>query len=160
MCYCSGQGVRPIKDDLVKWIATGGGIGYLPRAPGTWGSVLGAGIAFLLAAWSHTIYGVGLLVLFGVGTWAAGATEALLGRRDAAPIVIDEIVGILVTYYVLPRTLLALLSGFVLFRLFDILKPVPLPQLERCPGGWGIMLDDLAAGLLAQGCIRLLLLYV
>ena len=91
-----------------------------------------------------------------VGVWAAGEAERLFGLKDAAPIVIDEIVGMLLTYYAVPVALIPLLLGFVCFRFFDILKP--LPQLEQLPGGWGIMLDDLCAGLLAQGCLRLLLL--
>jgi phosphatidylglycerophosphatase A len=148
--------VCPIKDQLVRGIATGGGIGYIPIAPGTWGSALGVGVALLLALSPLAVHGLGLIVLCGVGMWAAGVAEKLLGRKDASPIVIDEIVGMLVTYFALPMTILPLVTGFVLFRLFDIIKP--LPQLERLPGGWGIMLDDLLAGLLAQACVRLLLL--
>ena len=90
-----------------------------------------------------------------LGVWVAGEAERLCGSKDATPIVIDEIVGVLLTYYAVPVALLPVLVGFVCFRCFDILKP--LPQLEQLPGGWGIMLDDLCAGLLAQGCLRLLL---
>ena len=90
-----------------------------------------------------------------LGVWVAGEAERLFGIKDAAPIVIDEIAGMLLTYYAVPMALLPLLVGFVCFRFFDILKP--LPQLEQLPGGWGIMFDDLFAGLLAQGCLRLLL---
>jgi phosphatidylglycerophosphatase A len=90
-----------------------------------------------------------------LGVWVAGEAERLFGIKDASPIVIDEIAGMLLTYYAVPVALLPLLVGFVGFRFFDILKP--LPQLEQLPGGWGIMLDDLFAGLLAQGCLRLCL---
>jgi len=90
-----------------------------------------------------------------LGVWVAGVAEQLFDAKDAAPIVIDEIAGMLLTYYAMPVALLPLGVGLLCFRCFDILKP--LPQLERLPGGWGIMLDDLLAGLLAQGCLRLVL---
>ena len=93
-----------------------------------------------------------------LGIWVAGEAERLFGQQDAAPIVIDEIAGMLLTYCAVPVTWLPLVVGFLCFRFFDICKP--LPQLERLPGGWGIMLDDLFAGLLAQICVRLLLILV
>lgn len=88
-----------------------------------------------------------------VGLWAAGEAEKLFGTKDASPIVIDEIAGMLLTYALLPVAYLPVLLGFVFFRVFDIVKP--FPQLEDLPGGWGIMADDLCAGLLAHGCLRL-----
>ena len=100
-----------------------------------------------------------VLVLAGcavLGIWSAREAEQLFGIKDASPIVIDEIAGMLMTYYAVPVALLPLVVGFVCFRFFDIYKP--LPQLEQLPGGWGIMLDDLFAGLLSQGCIRCVLL--
>jgi len=93
-----------------------------------------------------------------LGIWVAGKAEQLFGEKDAAPIVIDEIAGMLLTYCAVPAAWLPLIVGFLSFRFFDIYKP--LPQLERLPGGWGIMLDDLFAGLLAQVCIRLALIFV
>ena len=102
------------------------------------------------------IYALVLAGCAALGVWVAGEAEQLFGKKDASPIVIDEIAGMLLTYCAVPIALLPLLAGFVCFRFFDIYKP--LPQLERLPGGWGIMLDDLFAGLLAQGCLRLFLL--
>lgn len=90
-----------------------------------------------------------------LGIWVAGEAEKIWRVKDASPIVIDEIAGMLLTYYAIPVAWLPLLIGFGCFRLFDIWKP--LPQLENLPGGIGIMLDDLWAGLLANGCIRLVL---
>jgi phosphatidylglycerophosphatase A len=98
-----------------------------------------------------------MVLLLAVGIWTAGEAEKVLGHKDASPIVIDEIVGMLVTYFMVPVAVWPVVVGFVLFRLFDILKP--MPQLERLSGGWGIMLDDLLAGFLAQGGVRLLLLF-
>ena len=94
----------------------------------------------------------------GLGVWTAGEAEKMLGSKDASAIVIDEIVGMLTTYFTVPVVVLPLLVGFMFFRLFDILKP--FPQLERLPGGWGVMLDDLGAGIMAHGCVRLVLLIV
>jgi phosphatidylglycerophosphatase A len=102
-----------------------------------------------------SLYSLVLVTCAALGVWVAGQAEQLFGLHDAGCIVIDEIAGMLVTYYAVPVALLPLGGGFVCFRLFDIYKPVP--QLERLPGGWGIMLDDLLAGLLAQGCLRLFL---
>jgi phosphatidylglycerophosphatase A len=110
----------------------------------------------LLAALPLPVYGVILISFMVLGTWAAGQAEHLLGRKDPAPIVIDEIAGMLVTYFALPVAVWPVLLGFGFFRLFDVCKP--LPQLERLPGGWGIMLDDLCAALVAQCLVRLVLL--
>lgn len=107
-----------------------------------------------LALVPASVYGLVLAGCTALGIWVAGEAEQFCGK-DAACIVIDEITGMLLTYYAVPVALLPVVAGFVCFRLFDIYKP--LPQLERLPGGWGIMLDDLFAGLLAQGCVRLVL---
>jgi phosphatidylglycerophosphatase A len=157
MRHGSRQGVFAIKDHCVRFIATGGGIGYFPVAPGTWGSLLGCGLFLLLGLLPPAVYGIGMVLLLAVGIWTAGEAEKVLGHKDAPPIVIDEIVGMLVTYFMVPVAVWPVVVGFVLFRLFDILKP--MPQLERLSGGWGIMLDDLLAGFLAQGGVRLLLLF-
>jgi phosphatidylglycerophosphatase A len=93
-----------------------------------------------------------------LGIWVSGKAEQLLGDKDAAPIVIDEIAGMLMTYGAVPVAVLPLVVGFLSFRFFDICKP--LPQLERLPGGWGIMCDDLLAGLLAQLCVHLFLVFM
>lgn len=85
----------------------------------------------------------------------AGLAETALGGKDPSAVVIDEIVGMFLTYFTLPVTLTSLLFGFAFFRLFDILKPVP--ALERIDGGWGVMLDDLCAGIVAHFCTRLVL---
>ena len=124
-------------------------------APGTCGSVVGL-LVFLCLAWLPVpLYMLVLVACTALGIGVAGQAEQLLGDRDAAPIVIDEIAGMLMTYCAVPVAVLPLVVGFLSFRLFDICKP--LPQLEHLPGGWGIMLDDLLAGLLAQLCVRLFL---
>ena len=93
-----------------------------------------------------------------LGIWTAGEAEHLFDCKDAAPIVIDEIAGMLLTYFALPATWGTIVTGFLLFRLFDIFKV--LPQIEQLPRGWGVMLDDMCAAVLAHGCVRLLLFVI
>ena len=127
----------------------------LPWHQGRCGSVVGL-LVFLCLAWLPVpLYMLVLVACTALGIGVAGQAEQLLGDRDAAPIVIDEIAGMLMTYCAVPVAVLPLVVGFLSFRFFDICKP--LPQLEHLPGGWGIMLDDLLAGLLAQLCVRLFL---
>ena len=131
--------------------ATAGGVGYLPGAPGTAGSVVGVGIWAALAGLGPApavwIGGGALLVL---SIWAAGRAEAELGRRDDPRIVIDEVAGSLLALLALPLSWETALVGFALFRLFDIAKPPPCRRLERLPGGLGVVADDLMAGVYAN----------
>jgi phosphatidylglycerophosphatase A len=139
---------------LSIWIATGLGAGYFPVAPGTAGSAVGLALliafrqtaleplrlAALLAAFSS--------LLFVLGVWSAGKAEKVFARVDPPQVVIDEVVGQIITFVATPRvTWIGLLAGFILFRAFDVVKPFPARRAERFPGGWGIMLDDVVAGL-------------
>ena len=136
------------------WIATAGGAGYFPIAPGTAGSVVGVALVVGLAllplprAGSIVVLAAASLVLFALGVWAAGEAERFFGRVDPGQVVIDEVVGQMLTFLLLPHaTWKWLVGGFLLFRAFDIVKPFPARQAERIPRGWGIMLDDVVAGL-------------
>lgn len=133
---------------LALGLATTGGVGYFPIAPGTAGSAAGVAIWWLVrqaTASPVAELGVAAVVLV-IGAWAATRAETLLGTTDPGPVVIDEVLGMLVTLVASPVSWRAALLGFVLFRVFDVVKPPPARQLERTHGGWGIMLDDLAAG--------------
>ena len=145
-----------VKDrrSLAIWIATGLGSGYFPLAPGTAGSALGLALVFAFRQTSLTPLWLGVSLaafaglLFFVGVWSAGKAEKVFGRVDPGQVVIDEVVGQIITFVVTPRvTWTGLLAGFILFRVFDIVKPFPARGAERIPGGWGIMMDDLVAGL-------------
>jgi len=147
---------------MIKILATGLGAGYLPKAPGTYGSVVGVGLWYLLlqtGAW-HTmpmqVLGVILFILFAV--WVSGRAEKIFAKHDASEIVIDEIAGILVTFVGIPLHWPSAIAGFVLFRLFDIIKPPPVCQSQRLPGGWGVVIDDVLAGVLANIVLRVALL--
>ena len=135
------------------WIATAGGAGYFPIAPGTAGSLVGVAVVVglgqlpLSRAVAIAILAAASLALFAVGVWAAGRAEEFFGRTDPGQVVVDEVVGQMLTFLLLPRaTWKWLLGGFLLFRALDIVKPFPARQAERIPRGWGIMLDDVVAG--------------
>ena len=137
-------------DRLLMFIATGAGSGYLPKAPGTWGTLVGLLLWWPLAGLSMAAYLAAVAVLFIVGVASAGAAEKILDRGDPGVVVIDEIVGVLIALAAVPLHPVAALAGFALFRLFDIAKPFPVGWLDRhLHGGLGIMLDDVAAGLYA-----------
>ena len=142
--------VRPNLKNPVHLLAFGFGTGLMPRAPGTAGSVVGALLYIPLSA-LPLIHFVGLLVaLFAAGVWLCGRTASDLGVHDHGGIVFDEIVGVLIAMAALPRDWIWLLAAFLLFRLFDIVKPWPIRWLDRqVKGGLGIMLDDLVAGVFA-----------
>jgi phosphatidylglycerophosphatase A len=139
---------------LSIWIATGLGAGYFPVAPGTAGSAVGLAlvIAFRQARLESLAWAVCLAaftgLLFVVGVWSAGKAEKVFGGVDPRQVVIDEVAGQVLTFVATPKiTWIGLIAGFLLFRGFDIVKPFPARRAERFPGGWGIMLDDLVAGL-------------
>ena len=139
-------------------IATAGYSGFFPMAPGTVGSAVGLAVWALARAGGAglAIELVVAAVLLVIGAWAATRAERHLGTTDPGPVVIDEVMGMCVTMVAAPFTWPAALAGFFLFRAFDIVKPPPARQLERRHGGWGIMLDDLAAGVYAWGALALL----
>ncbi len=145
---------------LILFISTGLGSGYSPFAPGTAGTALAVLLFLPFGAFCASrggagtgIYVAGTLVLTGVGIWAATRAEPIFGKKDASQVVIDEIAGYLVTMFALPVSWPWALAGFAAFRVFDIWKPWPIDGLQRLKGGWGVMIDDLVAGL--YGCALL-----
>lgn len=138
-------------------VATGLGSGYFPFAPGTVGSALGVLLhAGLWFAGGPLATLAGMLVATALGFWSAGKAEAHFARRDPGPVVIDEVAGQMLSLLFVPLTAGTALAGFILFRIFDILKPFPCRRLERLPGGSGIMTDDLMAGLYANLVLQVL----
>jgi phosphatidylglycerophosphatase A len=143
------------------FIATGCYSGYLPKAPGTWGSLVGLVLYFLLHTLSLPVYLTVVAGLFVVGSFVAGEAEKILDNRDPGVVVIDEIVGILIAMIAVPLTPLTMVLGFVLFRIFDILKPFPVNFFDqRFHGGLGIMLDDVIAGIYSLIILQLLVRFV
>lgn len=126
------------------------GVGFLPLAPGTFGSLVGIGVFFALR--SLLLQVVGVIVVTVLGIWAATRTEQILGAKDPGKVVVDEVAGQMIA--LLPLSVFALGKGwiivsFILFRLFDIFKPYPARRIEALRAGVGIMADDLVAGVYA-----------
>lgn len=132
---------------VAAWIATGFGVGRVPIAPGTFGTLLGIPAWLMLQELSASLYVAVVLLLFIVGAGICQLAERQLGIRDHPAIVLDEVVGYLVTVWLAPLGWIWLAIGFALFRAFDIWKPFPIRRLERLPGGLGVMADDAVAGL-------------
>jgi phosphatidylglycerophosphatase A len=140
------------------FIATVAYCGYSPIAPGTAGSVAGL-VVYLLVWWtrSPTVEISLIVVTFVIGTWAATHAERYFGAIDPGPVVIDEVLGMLVTLAFIPAGWSAAVCGFVLFRIFDVIKPFPANKLEHLHGGFGIMADDAMAGIYANLVLRLVI---
>lgn len=132
-----------------NFIALGAGLGLAPKAPGTFGTVLG--IPLLLIMPQNLIaYAIVVLALFALGVWCCDVCAKNLGVHDHPGIVWDEVVGYLITMAAVPRNLWWVIAGFVVFRLFDIIKPWPISWVDRqVHGGLGIMLDDVLAAFFA-----------
>jgi phosphatidylglycerophosphatase A len=134
-------------------VATGMGVGFAPFAPGTFGSLLGLVLWLLLPA-SLPLQLTAVLSVFVLGAWSGGITERRLNRTDPAPVVIDEVLGMWITLLGVPAGAASILGGFLLFRVFDVLKPYPANRLERLHGGIGVMADDAMAGVYANLALR------
>ena len=137
--------------DPASLIATCFGAGLVRWAPGTVASALALPLAWLLRTYTGTIgLAIATLVLIVIGIWAAGAYERRTGVRDSSAIVVDEVAGQWIALLLVPPTVALYAVGFVLFRLFDVVKPWPISLLDkRVKGGLGVMLDDIVAGALA-----------
>lgn len=144
-------------------IATCGRLGYFPVAPGTLGAAVGLVPVVLIGRLGVSpvrqslVLGVTAAVIFAVGVGAATRAEKFFGRTDPGHVVIDEVVGQMVTFLAMPGAGWKLiLAGFVLFRAFDVVKPFPARRAEHLPGGWGIMTDDVVAGVYSLLALALL----
>lgn len=170
---------RTLPDYLALALATWG-VGYLPLAPGTFGSAVGVGIYLLVQSASTQVFAFAaargwsvevlesfqvtfmLLLIAGltlVGIWAASRTEKLLGRKDPGIVVVDEVAGQLIAFLFVPFNSgwWVIITGFIAFRLFDIWKPYPIRRLEALESGLGIMADDVLAGIYAAILMPLVL---
>ena len=137
-------------------LATFAGIGYVPFAPGTFGSLAGL-LLWWLAPGSVTVQVAALVGLFVLGSWSATVAERHFGNTDPGAVVIDEVMGMLVTLFLNPVGWAGAAIGFVLFRASDIIKPYPANRLEQLHGGIGVMADDLMAGIYANLMLRAML---
>jgi phosphatidylglycerophosphatase A len=138
-------------------LATGFGVGYSPRAPGTLGTLVAILIYYFLSKISSPLYEITLIGFFFLSVWVSENGERFLGKKDDQRIVIDEIIGFLITMLWVPKTIRFVIIGFLLFRFFDILKPFPIRRFEKgFKGGFGVVLDDVVAGVYANIVLRLI----
>ena len=145
---------------MIKLSAAGFGIGFVPFAPGTAGTLAGIPLFFILSSFSWYGYLFLLACFTGAAVYLAGAAEVLFGKKDPPCIVIDEIAGFLWTMLWVSSTLVHVLLGFILFRAFDIIKPFPVRSFQdKLPGGYGIVGDDVMAGIYSNLALRIVIHY-
>ena len=146
---------------LGVFIATCAYAGYAPVAPGTFGSAVGLVVYYLVRRQASTAIELATIaVMLVVGLWSATEAEHHFGGIDPGPVVIDEVIGMLITLALHPVNLAGAVTGFFIFRLLDVVKPWPAGRLEHLPGGFGIVLDDVMAGiygnLVMWGLVRMM----
>lgn len=140
---------RKLIDKIWFFVATAGYLGRAPKAPGTVASVVTTLVLWWVPGWCPIIWVAVTVALFFVGVVATGHVVRATGDPDPSYAVIDEVVGMAVTLWLVPKCLLWYAVALGAFRFFDILKPFPINRAERLPGGWGVMTDDLVAACMA-----------
>jgi len=145
---------------LILLLASGLGAGFSPFAPGTAGTLVAIPIELVLSPIRSPVYELTLLTFFFFSSWIAERAQNHWQKEDDQRIVIDEIMGYFLTMLWIPKTLLFISVGFFLFRLLDIVKPFPCRQLEKVRGGFGVVLDDVFAGIYANIGLQLLRIFV
>ena len=148
------------REAAVVFLATGFHIGNIPFAPGTFGTIIGLPLCFILASLQRPFAIIGTILFIAIAVWIANDAEKLLKKSDPGCIVIDEIAGMAVTLVGLPFNLTTVLIGFIIFRILDIAKPFPIRTLDkRLFGGFGVVMDDVAAGILANLLLRVIIYF-
>lgn len=147
-----------LRKKIILFLSSGCLLGNMPFAPGSFGTLAGLPICWLLSSVDSSISFILIALAIPFAIWVAGEAEQILEKKDPGAIVIDEIVGMVLTLAGLPFNATTAGLGFVLFRVLDITKPFPIGFLERrFKGGTGIVLDDIAAGVIANITLRIIL---
>lgn len=141
---------RNLGDSIVLFLATGCGLGWAPKAPGTFGSLGGLILVWAIRFLPVAAQAAVALAVIAIGVWLCTRAGQLLGRSDPPSVVWDEIAAFPIVFAAIPLTPLTAVLGFAWFRLFDISKPFPIHRLEQFSAGWGVMADDLMAGVYAM----------
>jgi phosphatidylglycerophosphatase A len=149
-----------LNEKAIKFLACGFGSGLAPIAPGTAGTLVGVPVCLLCLPLSWFLRLLVVLALLVLSIYIAGRAEEIYQKKDDQRIVIDEIIGFQVAMLPVAITAWHLFIGFVLFRVFDIWKPFPIKSLQKLPGGWGVVLDDVGAGLYAAIAMLLLVFFI
>ncbi|OEU62973.1 MAG: hypothetical protein BBJ57_12520 [Desulfobacterales bacterium PC51MH44] len=149
-----------LKRKSVMFLATGCFIGNIPFAPGTFGSILGLPLCFLLSKFDFSVAVILTIIFIIFAIWIAQEAEKILKTEDPGCIVIDEIAGLMVTLIGLPFNIITATAGFLIFRILDVSKPYPIRSLERkLSGGPGIVMDDVAAGICGNLLLRVMFFF-
>ena len=146
----------PARNRALMMLATLGPVGFFKPAPGSWGSAAAVVLAAILAMLSPWLLEIATLLVCLLGVLAAGRHQTVTSRHDAPEVVIDEVAGQWIALLAVPLDWRWYLLAFLLFRLFDIVKPGPVRMAENLPGGIGVMADDIVAGVLAAACLLLI----
>ena len=144
---------------LALLVATVMGVGYAPFAPGTFGTAAGL-LLWAVLPTAPAVQALAILALFAVGSWSGSVAERHFGRTDPGQVVVDEVMGMLITLFMIPVGWWGAVAGFLIFRVADVLKPFPANRLERLPGGVGVMADDAMAAVYANVALRVALMFV
>ncbi len=148
------------KDKIIKLMATWFGLGDLPKAPGTFGTLGGIPVVLLLALIGNNyFYAVFIAIFFAFSVYISSEAEKIYGEKDAQNIVIDEVLGYVVTLFMVPVNMMTVVLAFLLFRFFDITKIYPIRALQKIKGGMGVVIDDFAAGIFANLVLQFILFY-
>jgi len=147
-----------LREKGVLFLSSGGFIGNIPFAPGTFGSLLGLPLCFILSKINLWVSILFLVIFVSLAIWVCNKAQQLIQEKDPGCIVIDEISGMMLSLTGIPFNLISASAGFVIFRLLDIFKPFPIRAIEKkIPGGAGIVLDDIAAGIISNIILRIVL---
>jgi phosphatidylglycerophosphatase A len=145
---------------LAVLLSTVGYLGYFPVAPGTVGSAAGLAVyALVVATGAPWVQLAAIVAVFAVGAWSATISERYFGGIDPGPVVIDEVLGMLITLAFVPVGIKGAIVGFFVFRVLDVVKPFPAGRLEALHGGLGVMADDAAAAIYGNLVMRLIAAY-
>jgi phosphatidylglycerophosphatase A len=144
---------------LALLVATVMGVGYAPFAPGTFGTAAGL-LLWAVLPTAPAVQALAILAMFAVGSWSGSVAERHFGRTDPGQVVVDEVMGMLITLFMIPVGWWGAVAGFLIFRVADVLKPFPANRLERLPGGVGVMADDAMAAVYANVALRVALMFV
>lgn len=147
-----------LREKGVLFLSSGGFIGNIPFAPGTFGSLLGLPLCFILSKINLGVSILFLVMFVSLAIWVCNKAQRLIQEKDPGCIVIDEISGMMLSLTGIPFNLISASAGFVIFRLLDIFKPFPIRAIEKkITGGAGIVLDDVAAGIISNIILRIVL---
>lgn len=145
---------------IYSFIASIAGIGFIKKGGGTVAAIVFCLVWYLLPASYVSSYWqvINTLLICGIGTWSANKVDKIWGK-DSSKVVVDEVAGMAITLLYVPQNIYFLLAGLILFRLFDIFKPLGIKELEKLPGGWGVMADDVLAGIYSLMVLQLFIYF-